>query len=86
MQILGLHHITLVTRDAQRNVDFYVKTLGLRFVKKTVNFDDPTAYHLYYGDASGSPGTAITFLSGLNLDGVRRYRWYTSSGTGSQRL
>lgn len=74
MQILGLHHITLVTRDAQRNVDFYVKTLGLRFVKKTVNFDDPTAYHLYYGDASGSPGTAITFFewpqSGRGAPGI----------------
>lgn len=62
MQILGLHHITLVTRDAQRNLDFYVKVLGLRFVKKTVNFDDPSAYHLYYGDAAGSAGSAITFF------------------------
>lgn len=62
MKIQGLHHITLVTRDAQRNVDFYVKTLGLRFTKQTVNFDDPTSYHLYYGDATGSPGSAITFF------------------------
>ena len=62
MKIQGLHHITLVTRDAQRNVDFYVKTLGLRFAKQTVNFDDPTSYHLYYGDATGSPGSAITFF------------------------
>ncbi len=62
MTILGLHHITLVTRDAQRNVDFYTRVLGFNFVKKTVNFDDPSAYHLYYGDQSGSPGTAITFF------------------------
>jgi glyoxalase family protein len=62
MAIQGLHHITLVTVDAQRNVDFYTKTLGLRFVKKTVNFDDPSAYHLYYGDHVGSPGSAVTFF------------------------
>jgi glyoxalase family protein len=62
MTILGLHHITLVTRDAQRNVDFYTRVLGLRFIKKTINFDDPSAYHLYYGDQTGSPGTAITFF------------------------
>jgi glyoxalase family protein len=57
-----LHHITLVTTDAQRNIDFYAKALGLRFVKKTVNFDDPSAYHLYYGDHVGSPGSAVTFF------------------------
>ncbi len=62
MTIQGLHHITLVTSDAQRNIDFYVRTLGLRLVKKTVNFDDPSAYHLYYGDHAGSPGSAITFF------------------------
>ncbi len=62
MQIQGLHHITLVSSDAQRTVDFYVKVLGLRFVKQTVNFDDPSAYHLYFGDAVGSPGSAITFF------------------------
>jgi glyoxalase family protein len=62
MSIQGLHHITLVTTDAQRNIDFYTRVLGLRFVKKTVNFDDPSSYHLYFGDATGSPGTAITFF------------------------
>jgi glyoxalase family protein len=62
MTIQGLHHITLVTTDAQRNVNFYRDTLGLRFVKKTVNFDDPSAYHLYYGDQAGSPGSAVTFF------------------------
>jgi catechol 2,3-dioxygenase-like lactoylglutathione lyase family enzyme len=48
--IQGLHHITLITADAARNADFYTRVLGQRFVKKTVNFDDPTSYHLYYGD------------------------------------
>jgi glyoxalase family protein len=62
MTIQGLHHITLVTTDAQRNVNFYRDALGLRFVKKTVNFDDPSAYHLYYGDQAGSPGSAVTFF------------------------
>jgi len=62
MTIQGLHHITLVTTDAQRNVHFYRDVLGLHFVKKTVNFDDPGAYHLYYGDPIGSPGSAVTFF------------------------
>jgi len=62
MTITGLHHITLVTKDAQRNVDFYTRVLGLRLVKKTVNFDDPSAYHLYFGDQNGTPGSAITFF------------------------
>ena len=60
--ITGLHHITLVTTDARRNVDFYTRVLGLRLVKKTVNFDDPSAYHLYFGNYTGSPGSAITFF------------------------
>lgn len=62
MTILGLHHITLVSKNAQRTVDYYSRVLGMRLVKKTVNFDDPGAYHLYFGDESGSPGTAITFF------------------------
>jgi glyoxalase family protein len=62
MKILGLHHITLVSSNAQRTVDFYVKVLGQRLVKQTVNFDDPSAYHLYFGDTTGRPGTAITFF------------------------
>jgi glyoxalase family protein len=66
MTILGLHHITLVTIDAQRNIDFYTGVLGLRFVKKTVNFDDPGSYHLYFGDRTGRPGTAITFFEWKN--------------------
>ncbi len=66
MKILGLHHITLVSSNAQRTVDFYVKVLGQRLVKQTVNFDDPTAYHLYFGDTTGRPGTAITFFEWPN--------------------
>ncbi len=62
MTILGLHHITLVSSNAQRTVDFYTKVLGLRFVKKTVNFDDPGSYHLYFGDETGKPGSAVTFF------------------------
>jgi glyoxalase family protein len=62
MTIQGIHHITLVCSDAQRTVDFYVGVLGLHLVKKTVNFDDPGAYHLYFGNAIGSPGSAVTFF------------------------
>lgn len=60
--ITGIHHITAIASDAQRNVDFYAGALGLRLVKKTVNFDDPTAYHLYYGDERGTPGSIVTFF------------------------
>jgi catechol 2,3-dioxygenase-like lactoylglutathione lyase family enzyme len=59
----GLHHITAIAADPQKNIDFYEGFLGQRFVKRTVNFDDPSAYHLYYGDYVGSPGTAMTFFS-----------------------
>ena len=62
MTILGLHHITLVSANAQRTLDFYTRALGLRLVKQTVNFDDPGSYHLYFGDELGSPGSAITFF------------------------
>lgn len=62
MTVLGIHHITLGCADAQRTVDFYVKVLGQRFVKRTVNFDDPGTYHLYFGNETGAPGTAITFF------------------------
>jgi glyoxalase family protein len=58
----GIHHITLITGDARANVDFYVRVLGLRLVKKTVNQDDPSVYHLYYADEHGSPGADITFF------------------------
>ena len=72
MTIQGLHHITLITADAARNADFYTRVLGQRFVKKTVNFDDPGSYHLYYGDERGRPGTAITFFE---WPGAPRGRW-----------
>ncbi|PQV62658.1 glyoxalase family protein [Abditibacterium utsteinense] len=60
--IVGLHHVTAIAGDPQRNLDFYVGTLGLRLVKRTVNFDDPGTYHFYFGDGSGSPGTILTFF------------------------
>ncbi len=62
MGITGLHHITIVASNAQRTIDFYTQVLGLRLVKLTVNFDAPESYHLYFGDATGRPGTAITFF------------------------
>jgi len=58
----GIHHITAISGAATRNLDFYTRVLGLRFVKKTVNFDDPGTYHLYYGDEAGHPGTILTFF------------------------
>lgn len=60
--IPGIHHVTAIAGDPQRNLDFYVGVMGLRFLKKTVNFDDPTTYHLYYGDDAGRPGTILTFF------------------------
>jgi glyoxalase family protein len=62
MRLEGLHHVTAITADAQRNLDFYAGLLGLRFVKKTVNFDAPDVYHLYYGDEQGRPGSIMTFF------------------------
>jgi len=62
MKLEGIHHVSSITGDAQANVDFYAGTLGLRLVKKTVNQDDPTVYHLFYGDDKGSPGLDLTFF------------------------
>jgi glyoxalase family protein len=62
-KIPGLHHVTAIASDPQRNLDFYVGLLGLRFVKRTVNFDDPGTYHFYFGDRRGTPGTILTFFS-----------------------
>jgi glyoxalase family protein len=59
----GIHHVTAISGKAARNLDFYRQVLGLRFVKKTVNFDDPGTYHLYYGDSEGRPGTILTFFA-----------------------
>lgn len=61
-KILGLHHITAIANNAQNNFDFYTKVLGLRLVKKTVNFDDPGTYHFYFGNEEGAPGTILTFF------------------------
>jgi glyoxalase family protein len=71
MRFDGIHHVTCITADAPRNVDFYTRVLGLRLVKKTVNQDDPTVYHLFYADEAGSPGSDITFFE---YPGVRRGR------------
>jgi glyoxalase family protein len=60
--ISGLHHVTAIASDPQANLDFYTQVLGLRLVKKTVNFDDPGTYHFYFGDDAGSPGTILTFF------------------------
>jgi glyoxalase family protein len=92
MQLNGLHHLTAVTADAPRNHNFYTKTLGLRMVKKTVNQDDTSAYHLFYADGLGSPGTDITFFdwpvgrerrgthsivrTGLRIKGEAAFNWW----------
>src|SRR5687767_12494535 len=73
--ILGIHHITAIAGDAQRNYDFYTKVLGVRLVKKTVNFDDPGTYHFYFGDEVGTPGSILTFFP---WEGIQR----GSTGTG----
>jgi glyoxalase family protein len=62
MRLQGIHHISAITGDAQRNVDFYTRVLGLRLVAKTVNQDDPTVYHLFYADEQGHPGSEMTFF------------------------
>ncbi len=92
MQLNGLHHLTAVTADALGNHNFYTKTLGLRMVKKTVNQDDTSAYHLFYADGLGSPGTDITFFdwpvgrekrgthsivrTGLRIKGEAAFKWW----------
>jgi glyoxalase family protein len=97
MAIEGLHHITAITADAQRNVDVYARLLGLRLVKKTVNFDQPDVYHLYFGDERGTPGSILTFFEfpgaapGRAGDGmVHTLRWRVASAEAlafwSQRL
>jgi glyoxalase family protein len=86
MQLDGIHHITCITADAPANVDFYARVLGLRLVKKTVNFDAPDVYHLYYGDERGSPGSILTFFefpgmapgrAGAGM--IHRLRWRVGS-------
>lgn len=65
--VFGIHHVTAITGNPQRNMKFYVDNLGLRLVKLTVNQDDPTSYHLYYGDELGRPGTILTFFNWPNI-------------------
>lgn len=77
--ILGLHHITAIAGNAQRNFEFYTRVLGLRLVKKTVNFDDPGTYHFYYGNEVGAPGTILTFFP---WEGVQA--GYAGTGTASE--
>ena len=74
----GIHHVTAIAGDPLKNLDFYTRDLGLRFVKKTVNFDDPSTYHFYYGDETGSPGTILTFFPWTNAPAGPR-------GTGETR-
>src|SRR4051794_19347363 len=71
MKLEGIHHVTAITGDAPRNVDFYARVLGLRLVKKTVNQDDPTVYHLFYADEKGSAGADITFFEYPHARGGR---------------
>jgi glyoxalase family protein len=87
MQLEGIHHVTAITGDAPRNVDFYARVMGLRLVKKTVNQDDPTVYHLFYADEQGSPGSDVTFFEypgaapGRAGDGmVHSIGWRVGSG------
>ncbi len=93
MELKGLHHLTAVTADATSNHNFYTQTLGLRLVKKTVNQDDTSAYHLFYADGLGSPGTDITFFdwpvgrerrgthsicrTGLRIRGEKAFQWWS---------
>jgi glyoxalase family protein len=77
-KILGLHHITAIAGEAQRNYEFYTRILGLRLVKKTVNFDDPGTYHFYYGDEVGTPGSILTFFP---WEGVQKGRPGTGMAT-----
>lgn len=77
--IQGIHHITAIAGNAQRNYDFYTKVMGLRMVKKTVNFDDPGTYHFYYGNENGTPGTILTFFP---WEGIAEGRDGTGMATG----
>src|SRR5215217_3079312 len=74
----GIHHVTAIAGPARRNLDFYTRVLGLRLIKKTVNFDDPGTYHFYYGDETGKPGTILTFFP---WPGARRGRQGTGQVT-----
>ena len=68
----GIHHVTAISGDPAENLRFYTRDLGLRFVKKTVNFDDPSTYHFYFGDETGHPGTILTFFPRMNATAGQR--------------
>ena len=91
MQLTGLHHVTCVCSDAQQTVDFYRDELGFTLVKKTVNFDDPHSYHLYFGDDVGTPGSLLTFFEWPRADQGRLGRGtlesigLVSPGVGEER-
>ncbi|WP_408006302.1 ring-cleaving dioxygenase [Pseudalkalibacillus sp. A8] len=84
MPLKGIHHVSAITGDAKRNYEFYTKTLGLRLVKKTINQDDPTVYHLFYADERGNPGTDLTFFE-IPMAG-RTYKGTNSISTTSLRV
>src|SRR4029079_578099 len=86
MRLEGIHHVTAITGDAPRNVDFYTRVLGLRLVAKTVNQDDPSVYHLFYADERGRPGSELTFFeyprarpAGAGAGMVHRIVWRVGS-------
>ena len=86
MKLEGIHHITAITENAQRNVDFYAGVMGLRLVKKTVNQDTPTVYHLFFADEEGDPGADLTFFEYPGAAAGRPGRgWSTGSSGGSPR-
>ena len=86
MRLDGIHHVTAITADAQGNVDFYVGVLGLRMVKKTVNQDNPTVYHLFYADEKGDPGSDLTFFEyPVFRSAELATAWSTGSCGGSDR-
>lgn len=78
--LLGLHHVTAICGEPQPNIDFWVGLLGLRLVKRTVNFDDPGTWHLYYGDGAGTPGTIMTFFPWASLPPLVRGRGRAGAG------
>ena len=83
MRLEGIHHISAITGDAARNVDFYARVLGLRLVAKTVNQDDPRVYHLFYADERGRPGAEMTFFEYPRaIPGARARAWSTPSSGG----
>ena len=69
--ITGIHHVTAMAGSAQKNIDFYTGILGLRLLKKTINFDAPDVYHFYYGDEAGNPGSILTFFPFADLTNGR---------------